>query len=733
MPVKPPINLSISLPPLPPPSHINVARAAAARGNTLQRLGTTGKTSVKVSANQNSAGTPTRDSVSIGNTSSRNRTMNINTASAPAPGSVSNINSGTGSISVGNTRSVSNARPTLSIPPLSTPFPPQYLDPLYTPPSLKMKRAPKGALANILLLSNSNSNSENLINARAVTRLNFNHKDDDELTKAIAELIFTNPDDEWSDVNFFVQTDIDKQDKEKSNESYLLTGGTRETPGQQAQRRINKNDDYVVKTYNKALIILDSYNINRDKFESSKTSKQCQLAGYDIRNNTIPCWICGYGTNLFKNPSQQYIQEDGKILTICDPSRNQFECEHILPAALMAFLDYLANLTYPVTDVDMMRSLYDGSCAMCNNFKSNHLYIKNTRLDGTGDFIPDNDELMKDIIGCFLNVQESSLPKWATCVKREEDDKYIISAVTVNADGTNTTYPNLIWAMIHKDLPSPPPQPPPSPQPSSSPSGKRKSSVTSSELRANSATGQDDYGPLDKLFMDLSDDPAYKLILEKNRKSPLPISIRTIAKRGETIQWIKDRYAAMLNRIERICGLLNTPERKANWHTKYTEQPALQDPKFIRRIVFEAVEDDVIEASMIANLERRRNDESIIKVDILKQMRDTDKMIKDSIRDMRPEGDDPAARRRAQNSAQDRVNYTLNNTFLELRARHNRGEVPAWRRRSMLGAPLAPPMPMSSAPRTWGNYWAQTFSKKPKPSRKTRKARKAAKKNTRRK
>jgi hypothetical protein len=52
-----------------------------------------------------------------------------------------------------------------------------------------MKRAPKGALANILLLSNSNSNSENLINTYAATRLNFNHKDDDELTKAIAELI----------------------------------------------------------------------------------------------------------------------------------------------------------------------------------------------------------------------------------------------------------------------------------------------------------------------------------------------------------------------------------------------------------------------------------------------------------------------------------------------------------------------------------------------------------------
>ena len=724
MPGKLPINLSINLPPLPPPTQTNVARAAAARGNTLQRLGTTGKTSIKISANQNSAGTPTRDSVSIGNTSSGNRTMNASTASAPAPGSVGNVNSGTGSISMGNARSVTNARPTLSIPPLSTPFPPQYLDPLYTPPSLKMKRAPKGALANILLLSNSNSNSEN-------------YSDDDKLTKAIAKLIFTNPDDEWSDVNFFVQTAVDKQEKEESNESYLLTGGTRETPGQQAQRRFDKTNDYVSKTYNKASIILDSYKINRDKFESSKTSKQCQLAGYDIRNNTIPCWICGYGTNLFKNPSKQYIQEDGKVLTICDPSRNQFECEHILPAALMAFLEYLANSTYPVTDVDMMRSLYDGSCAMCNNFKSNHLYIKNTRLDGTGDFIPDSDELMKDIIGCFLNVQESSLPKWATCIKREEEDKYIISAVTVNANGTNTTYPNLIWAMIHKDLPPPPPQPPPSPQPSPSSSGKRKSSVTSSELRANSATGQDDYGPLDKLFMDLEDDPNFKVIRETNRKPPLPVTIRTIAKREETIQWIKDRYAAMLNRIERICGLLNTPERKAYWHTKYNENTEDQDPKFIRRIIFEAVEDDVTEATMISNLERRQNDESIIKVDILKQMRDTDKMIKDSIRDMRPEGDDPAARRRAQNSSQDRVNYTVNNTFLELRARHNHDEIPAWRRRSMLGAPLASPMPMPmptpSAPRTFVNWWSQTFGKKPKSSRKTRKARKAAKKTRRRK
>ena len=697
---------------------------------------TTPPSTPKKSVKQTPIGTPA--SRSVGNTSSGNRTMNIgnaSTGSAPAPGSVGNVNSGTGT----GTISIGNARPTLSLPPPLSP--PTYLptqnviNPLHTPPSFRLKRASKGATANIL--NWSNNNSENRFNSRSVARLNFNHNDDDddEFTEAIAELIFSNPDDEWSEVNFFVQTDIDKQekDKETSNESYSLQGGTREIQGQQAQRRIDKTEDYVFKTYNKALILLDSYTINRDKFESSKTSKQCQLAGYDIKNNKISCWICGYGTNLFKNPSKQYIQEDGKVLTICDPSRNQFECEHILPAALMAFLDYLANLTYPVTDVDIMRSLYDGSCAMCNNFKSTHLYIKNTRLDGAGDFIPDGDELMKDIIGCFLNVQESSLPKWNACVKREEEDKYIISAVTVTDNGINTTYPNLIWAMIHKDLPSPPPQPPPSPQPSPSPSGKRKSSVTSSDLRADSATSKEDYGPLDKLFMDLEDDPNFKLIRETNKKSPLPVSIRTIAKRKETIQWIKDRYAAMLNRIEIVCRLLNTVERKAYWHTKYTEKSAVQVPKFIKRIVYEALEDDTVEATMIGNLERKRNEESSNKVEILEQMRDTDKVIKDIITTIRPDADDIDARRRAQNSAQDRVNYTLNNTFEELRARHNTGMLPPWRRRSMFVAPAAPVPPPPPTPRTWANYLAQTFIKRSKPSRKTRKARKASKKTRRRK
>jgi len=675
--------------------------------------------------------TPTSGSVS--NASSGNRTTNASTASASDPGAVGNVSSGTGT-SIGNVRSGSNFRPIISIPPpvIRPYFPTNYINPLHTPPSLKAKRAPKGALANILSLSNSNS--ENWSNARS----NFNNKDDDEVTKAIAELIFANPDDEWSDVNFFVQTDNDKQekDKETSNESYSLQGGTRETQGQQAQRRIDKTEDYVFKTYNKALILLDSYTINRDKFESSKTSKQCQLAGYDIKNNKISCWICGYGTNLFKNPSKQYIQEDGKVLTICDPSRNQFECEHILPAALMAFLDYLANLTYPVTDVDIMRSLYDGSCAMCNNLKSNHLYIKNTRLDGAGDFIPDGDELMKDIIGCFLNIQESSLSKWNTCVKREEEDKYIISSVTVTDNGINTTYPNLIWAMIHKDQPPPPPQPPPSPQPSPSPSGKRKSSVTSSELRANSATGQDDYGPLDKLFRDLEDDPDFKVIRETNKKPPLPVSIRTIAKRRETIQWIKDRYAAMLNRIEIVCRLLNTVERKAYWHTKYTEKSAVQVPKFIKRIVYEALEDDTVEATMIGNFERRRNEESSDKAQILKQMREADKVIKDIITTIPQNIDDRNARRRAQNSAQERVNYTLSNAFEELRSRYNRDEVPSWRRRSMLAAPASASAPVPVPTRTYYNWLTQTFTKRPKPSRKTRKVQRTRKqraKNTRRK
>ena len=147
---------------------------------------------------------------SVSNASSGNRTTNASTASASDPGAVGNVSSGTGT-SIGNVRSGSNFRPIISIPPpVNRPYlPTNYINPLHTPPSLKAKRAPKGALANILSLSNSNS--ENWSNARS----NFNNKDDDEVTKAIAELIFANPDDEWSDVNFFVQTDIDKQEKDK--------------------------------------------------------------------------------------------------------------------------------------------------------------------------------------------------------------------------------------------------------------------------------------------------------------------------------------------------------------------------------------------------------------------------------------------------------------------------------------------------------------------------------------
>jgi hypothetical protein len=707
-----------------------VATAAAARGNTLQRLGTTGKTPAKVSANQNSAGTPTRDSASIGNTSSGNRTMNASIVSAPAHGSVGNVNSGTGSISIGNAKSGSNARPALFLP--TTSLSAQNMYPLRTPPSLKSKRAPRGALANILSLSNSNS--ENWSNARSYNRFNSNItledliKDDTAFAEAIADLIAYEPDtDGWADVKFLVQVNSETEIEERP---FHLIGGVRETPEEYGRRLSNKRKDYVNETYQRALDLLKGYRINRDNFELSKTTTQCKIAGIDRKITEIPCWMCGYGTNLFKNATHQYREGD-VILSMCDPNKNQFECEHILPAALMALLEYLANTTYPVTDNDMMKSLYAGSCAMCNKIKSDNLYIKNTMDNGNGDFVPDNDELMKDVVAFFSAIHGTK--KIDPCidgedpVKKQDEPYFYKSIVTVNKDGLiKRRYPNLIWAMLHKDLAPP--------MPSSSP--KRRKTDDSIE----SIT---DYGNLDSVFNSLSNSgEPFNLIVDRDLHK-IPDTIQKRINVDVSVEWIKARFNIMREKIQGICSLLNA--RKAYWHEKYKKVIEVI-PNFIKRIVYEAQEDIPVIERIIEDNTRQfqantRNERAKRRKEMAEELLAKDRTVAISI------PDDPEARIRARTYAPQRIDDELN-TFEEMRARNQRGYQAAFLRGRRLdigpssaphvptpsiGPSSAPPVPTPSAPRTWGNFLRQTFGKKPKSSRKTHKTRKASKKTRRRK
>ena len=539
-------------------------------------------------------------------------------------------------------------------------------------------------------------------------------KDDVAFTKAIADLIAYEQDtDGWADVKFLVQVDTEKEVKERS---YNLMGGMRETPQEYVLRLSNKRKDYVNETYQRALDLLKPYDIDRDTFELSKTTTQCKIAGIDRKTTEIPCWMCGYGTNLFKNDTHQY-NEGGVILSMCDPKKNQFECEHILPAALMAFLEYLANTTYPVTDNDMMNSLYAGSCAMCNKIKSNNLYIKNTGNDGNGEFVPDNDELMKDVVAFFSAIHGTTKEDHLcidgeASIKKEDKNYYYTSIVTVNKGRIKRRYPNLIWAMLHKDLAPP--------IPSSSPKRRK------TEDNIGSLTY---YGDLDSVFNSLSNNgEPFKLILDRDLPR-IPDIIQKRINVGISVEWIKARFNSMREKIQGICSLLNT--RKAYWHEKYT-QVFLETPNFIKRIVYEAQEDiQIIERIIEDNTRQlqanKRNERAKRRKEMAEQLLAGDRTIAIII------PDDPEARIRARTYAPQRIENELN-TFEEMRARNEREERGAFPRRGSLNAirraSAAPALPICNN-KNKNKQGCSVQGGRHKSS--TRKNRKSPKKNTRRK
>ena len=567
---------------------------------------------------------------------------------------------------------------------------------------------------NGLNLKGKNLNFNSLVSATSIEEL---IKDDTAFTKAIADLIAYTPDaDGWSDVKFLVQVDTEKEMKERF---YNLMGGVRESPEEYVLRERIKREDYVYKTYQSALASLRAYRIDRDTFELSKTNTQCKLAGIDRKTTEIPCWMCGYGTNLFKNATYQHKEGD-VLLTMCDPKKNQFECEHILPAALMAFLEYLANTTYPVTDGAMMKSLYAGSCSMCNKIKSDNLYIKNTNNDGTSDFVPDDDELMKDVVAFFSAIHgtKKSTPciDGEASIKKEDEDYYYTSVVTVKKEGlANRRYPNLIWAMLHKDLSPPITRSAPSPR-------RRKTEENAVTI---------EYNELESVFNNLINSTDFKVILDRD----LSIIPNTIQKRihvNSSVEWIKTRFINMREKIQGICSLLNT--RKTHWNEKYLNV-VREIPNFIKRIIYEAQEDIPFIETIIEDNTRQlqantRNERAKRRKEMAEQMLAKDKEI-GKVR----VADDADARRRAKTHAKERIDDELN-TFEEMRARNQSEERGAFPRRGSLNAirraSAVPALPIcNNKNKNKNKQGCSVQGGRYKSS--TRKNRKSPKKNTRRK
>jgi hypothetical protein len=138
--------------------------------------------------------------------------------------------------------------------------------------------------------------------------------------------------------------------------------------------------------------------LDRSQWEKPAASEQCATA--ETKNTN--CWLCGSVVD-----TKQTTMPDGSVIRVCG-NANKNECEHVLPASFMMFLKTLINRnnTNPEPKLETTRLFYDASCNLCNNKKSDGLYVKAFwQSDGTLRFEPHLDNIIHDIVLFIIAVR----------------------------------------------------------------------------------------------------------------------------------------------------------------------------------------------------------------------------------------------------------------------------------------------------------------------------------------
>jgi hypothetical protein len=381
---------------------------------------------------------------------------------------------------------------------------------------------------------------------------------------AIAELIAYEPDEYgFATLKFLVEVDTDEP----------MEGGGRETYQQYITRLQNK--DYVEKTYDLAMNALGYHGFKRRQFELTRVGDQCRGVGIDDRR---PCWLCGNPVNLFKDiRGPKSVTSNGGEFRMCEPDNNAFQCEHLLPAGLMAFLDYLYIDEVRPSDPShraIMIQLYDSSCRTCNRIKTNNIYIRSNNDGISAIFEPNIYEIQKDVIAFFLDIcgsQKKICPgnNQQAAIKKEGESFYYHSIVTVTKAGRTTHYPNLILAILNEEARNT----------GSEPSSKKR------RRGDNNSYDQPSYGSLGDIFRDIDNTFTIARIYESASEfNTIPESIEQRIPLRKGVDWIENCSRRIIERVQGICNLLNNIERKTEWVIKYTNA-LLNPPRFVEDIV----------------------------------------------------------------------------------------------------------------------------------------------------
>jgi len=209
-------------------------------------------------------------------------------------------------------------------------------------------------------------------------------------------------------------------------------------PGYKSVLLGTRNDD-VANIIQEVLALKDGWalcGLKRDDWEKPDPTVQCSIA----KITRTPCWLCGNPVNI----GQGGIELAGKRMSVCSPSDNQYECEHVLPGVFMLFLKRMINNTLrdPGRDAAIAARLYDSSCKICNGTKSDGVYIKARWVEGGAaasaaaaaaaaekrlEFSPHNEKIMVDVLTFIVATRVGQEVE----ISRTEDP---IAAATIDAE-----------------------------------------------------------------------------------------------------------------------------------------------------------------------------------------------------------------------------------------------------------------------------------------------------------
>ena len=365
------------------------------------------------------------------------------------------------------------------------------------------------------------------------------------------------------------------------------------------------NYDDVVNTFSAFKHALDTLNVERDRdtdkgrivyYEFPTPPTQCERAGSTEKDKPL-CWLCGCPTGL-KNDQEIAMRK---------VEHSRAECEHVLPAPLMCLLEILYNRNIPedsLTPIQIeLRALcYDNSCHLCNWQKSDAMFIQRQNVGGAFQpFKPNPMIIITELLNYFMTLAGTKSSDTDPVFWRGALDPEIRSYGSIVRIGRQDAappppqrkfYPNLIRASL-VGIPGAVYYGSGNPIRTTT-NDAISQSAKDAIVRNDPDVAREAFGDnrdagtaLESISSDISAYyRTYKTLPRGAVAAPTVENVvagrtwtssgnldvgtkglMTVNKRA-AVNWIIRRFCSVFNYVNRICGILNTPEGTRLWDGK---------------------------------------------------------------------------------------------------------------------------------------------------------------------